>query len=129
MKSNNSTNNVILPKGISKETTLMINAIIDSLPDKLSNKVDVLSIYMLARNYELMLISWNDICKNKLVDKLGDLNKHYMIYKNMSTSIIGILKELGLTSTYKKYFSDKLDENKTALDSFFDSDINEENIE
>jgi hypothetical protein len=47
----------------------------------------------------------------------------------MSTSIIQILKELGLTSSYKKYFSDKLEEQKTPLDSFFDSDINEDNLE
>jgi hypothetical protein len=113
-------NSIKLPTGLSAETITMVNSIIESLPNKLSNKVDIISVYTLAQNYELMLISWKDIKKNKLVDKNGELNKHYPIYKNMSTNIMTILKELGLTSSYKNYFSNKSGEQKTALDTFFE---------
>ena len=94
--------NVRLPSGISKLTISFIESIIDQFEDeKKLNKLDDLSIYLLASNLDIYLQCEEEIRKNGLTittDRGNETLSPFAAQMKVAyTAVMNLLKELGLT--------------------------------
>ena len=102
MKKSKEYKGITLPLGISKLTQTFIFGVIDTFDqDKKLNSLDSLSIYLLASNLDIYLQCEEHIRKNGLtiISDRGNesLSPYATQQKVVQSSIISLLKELGLT--------------------------------
>ncbi|MCH5302232.1 MAG: P27 family phage terminase small subunit [Prevotella sp.] len=94
--------NIVLPDGLKDLTYKFMKGIINTFDrEKKLNSLDALSLYLLAGNVNTYLECEEQIAKNGLVsisDRGNEsLSSYAVLQKQVQSTIITILKEMGLT--------------------------------
>ena len=104
-----------LPSNLLPETVELMNNISDTLQEN-KNAVDDFNLVILAIDYDMLLRSYKQITDNDIpiIEKNGQPNKYLFQIRAFQSSVMQMMKELGLTLRMRK--SLKLDEKEDDED-------------